>query len=140
MNVARSFAQYLEDSGVATFGQDLFISRAPTSNDRDTSGSTVPQNIWWLVANGGSPDSRLLRNYSLNVYYRDRSADAVYEKLQKLEEDITCEGCLTLEGYEVVEVVSSGFFADQDIDSEDRTVGLLQVNIKVYKECQNGIS
>lgn len=139
MNIASSFAEYMESTDVATIGQDLYIARAPSSNTENVDGDPIPQNIWWLVANGGFKRGKL-DVYSLNIYYRDRNALCVYDKLQQLSDAITCAGCLELTGFEVVEVETTGFHSDQDIDNEERTVGLLQVEITTYKECNNGIS
>ena len=133
MNVARAFASYLQDTGVATLGQDLFISRAPLSTE-------VPSRIFWLKASGGtevakSVNGRAQRQHLIEVYHRDTDTAAVYDVMQELSDDLTCAGCLTLEGYEVLEVSTSGPFTDQDLDDEERTVGLLQVRITIRKEC-----
>lgn len=139
MNIVESFAQYMEDSGVATLGHDLFISRAPASNSDDANGSPIPDNLWWLTAGGGAQvtgsQTRKMHAYTLNIYYRDRQAMSVYDKLQQLADDVTCAGCLELEDHEVIGVELSGLWSDQDLDDESRTVGLLQVTITTYKEC-----
>lgn len=133
MNVVRAFANYLQDSDVATLGQDLFISRAPSSN------KTIDR-IFWLKANGGSQISRSVNgsaqnNHVISVYHRDTDSESVYETLQELGEDLTCTGCLTLENYDVIQTVINGPWTDQDLDNEERTVGLMQVTITIRKEC-----
>lgn len=134
MNIVKSLVDYLEDSGVATFGQDMFVSRAPSSNTKATNSADIPQNLWWLVSSGGSRDG-LLDTYNVDIHYRDRDAECVYEKLQSLRDNLTCAGCVELEGFEVVSIEVTGFFTDQDIDDEERTVGLLQVTITAYQSC-----
>jgi hypothetical protein len=137
MNLIRAFAAYMEASGVATYDKDLFISRAPSSNTFDQDGDEIPQNIWWLKAAGGSqpanPNFRgQLGTSTIEVYYRDRDPEIVYDKLTELAADLSCNGCLALDGFEVVGVTTTGPFVDQDVDAENRMVGLLQVNITTY--------
>lgn len=130
MNVVRAFANYLTNIGIGTFGQDLFISRAPAE----------PNRIFWLKANGGSSVARSVtgqdqKAYVIEVFHRDTNTEAVYEAMQELADDITCAGCLALEGYEVVSVSINGPFTDQDLDNEERTVGFMQITLTIYKEC-----
>lgn len=138
MNVVRAFANYLQDSDVATLGQDLFISRAPSSN-RTIDGQPIDR-IFWLKANGGSQVLRTINgsaqnNHVISIYHRDVDSEGVYETLQELGEDLTCAGCLTLESYDVIQTVINGPWTDQDLDNEERTVGLLQVTITIGKDC-----
>lgn len=133
MNIVRAFANYLEASDVATLGQDLFISRAPSSNK-------VIDRIFWIKANGGTQLSRtingsVIQNHVIEVYHRDVNTEAVYETLQELGDDLSCAGCLTLEDYDVVEAVVNGPWTDQDLDNEERLVGLMQVTITIRKDC-----
>lgn len=128
-----SFAEMLENMGVATRGQDLFIGNAPSSNK-------VPDSIWWLVQSGGDKEINLssgeaLKNYRVEVYCRNRNEKVVRDALFQLEEDLNCDGCTQLDGYETVDVEAITFPVSQDIDDEDRSIGLLQVNLKIYKEC-----
>ena len=75
-----------------------------------------------------------VKDYLVSVFYRNVDAEDVYESLQELEEDLNSKECLELEDYETVEIEAVSFPADQDLDSEDRTVGLLQVNLRVYQD------
>jgi hypothetical protein len=139
MNVVRAFAQYLGDAGVATLGRNLFISRVPSSKKLRDEGID-PNRIFWLKAGGGSPVSKSVngsstKNYIIEIYLRDLEADDVNETLQELGDDLSCAGCVTLEGYDVMEVGTNGPWSDQDLDNEERTVGLLQVTITIHKEC-----
>lgn len=133
MNVVRAFAEYLQGIGVATLGQDLFISRAPSSNN-------VPPRIFWVKAAGGTSLPRMVNGSSqktsvIELNHRDVRTEGVYDTLQSLGDDLTCAGCLTLEGYQVTDVSVEGPWTDQDLDDEERDVGLLQITITIYKEC-----
>lgn len=137
MNIVESLANYLDDAGVATFGQDMFISRAPASNSYEAaSGTTIPQNIWWLNAAGGTPNG-VFDIFNVDIHYRDRDAQAVYDKLQDLQYRLTKQGLVQLEDFDVTQIQAAAPITDQDIDNEDRTVGLLQITITTYKENQN---
>jgi hypothetical protein len=133
MNVVRAFANYLQATDVATLGQDLFISRAPSSNQ-------VIDRIFWLKAGGGSTVSKTVdgsttKQYIIEIYHRDVNTEGVHETLQELGEDLSCAGCVTLEDYDVLEVATNGPWTDQDLDNEEREVGLLQATITIRKEC-----
>lgn len=129
MNIVHDLAQYLQDQGVATLGQDMFISRAPTEE-------RVDNNIYWLKANGGVQDNKF-DVYSVQIYYRDINPQCVYDNLQTVSDLLTCNSnCFELTNFDIVSVEAVGFHSDQDLDNEKRTVGLLQVNITTYKgEC-----
>ncbi|RDH76344.1 hypothetical protein DVS77_21560 [Mycolicibacterium moriokaense] len=132
MNIVTALANYLTDQDVATLGQDLFISRAPTSNDLNEAGEEIPQNIWWLLASGGT-QTRGFETYNVDVWYRDIDAEAVYNKLQALHDSVH-NATVPLTGFEVIRVEALAPVVDQDIDNEERTVGLLQLTITTYKE------
>jgi len=132
--ITGSFAQFLVDQGIATFGQDLYTSKVPNSLNTTTK-------LYWLVTSGGSPliklrTGEIVKLYTIRIYYRSDSAKDVEKKLFQLEELLNCSRCVELTNFEVVEVDVTQFPSDEDIDSEEREVGMLQVNIKTYKkEC-----
>lgn len=133
MSVVSAFASYLESFTGTTLGQDLFIGEAPSS-------LKVPDTIWWVVNNGGGVVQRNAtnesrKNYQFNVFHRGVDYGSVLTALDSLEEDLNCEGCVELVGYDTIEIEATGFPIDQDLDNEDRKVGLLQVTITTYKEC-----
>lgn len=137
MNILTAFVAYLEASGIATLGQDLFVGSAPSSNQTSDA-------IYWLKANGGQPDPSLptgerFKSYGIQVYYRDRDHQAVYTKLFDLEERLNTPG-VSLSGFETIEVQTTTFPIDNDLDDEDRKVGLLQATIKIYKDNHEQIS
>jgi hypothetical protein len=133
MNIAEAFADYLVNLGKGTLGQNIFIGQAPSSN-------RVSDSIWWIVGNGGSSlqknsTGESLKNYQLSVYYRNRDYKTVYDTLSDLEESINCDGCAQLDSFDTIDIEASTFPVDNDLDNEDRKVGLLQVNLTTYKEC-----
>ena len=132
MTVTEAFIQWLENQGVATFGQDLYLRRVPDSKK-------TPSSLYWIIPNGAFPLGRnrtgeMMKQYSYLINYRSKNAKDVEHKLFELEELLNCQSCIELEGFEVLDVEVSVFTDDGDIDEEDREIGLLQVNIKTYKQ------
>ena len=132
MTVTEAFIEWLEAQGVATFGQDLYLRRVPDS-------PKTPSSLYWIVPSGGFPlgqnrTGEMIKQYSYQINYRSKSAKEVENKLFELEEMLNCQSCIALEGYEVLDVEVTSFADDGDIDDEDREIGLLQVNIKTYKQ------
>lgn len=130
MNIAEAFAAYLEEELLlGTVGTDIFISRAPET----------PSTMWWvrLEANTLSDTNitgEVIRPVTLSVYHRDINAKDVYDRLESLQDDLQAPECILLTGYTVIDVEVAGPFTDQDIDREERTVGVLQVTLTIYKE------
>lgn len=128
-NIAKSFVEYMEDLSMGTFGTDIFIGNVPLE---------TPDKAWWVNSAGGSTITKnstgeRLKNYILNIFYRNTDAEDVYEQMQEFEEEINAKQCIQLNGYDTVEMEASIFPTDQDIDNEDRVVGLLQVKISTYQ-------
>lgn len=133
MNICESFAQYMDDLGIATPGQDIIIGGAPSSNKS-------PDDLWWILMNGGAPlkknsTGESLKSYQILVYRRGRNVKVVQDALFSLEETLNCDRCTQLDGYDTVDIEVTAFPIDNDLDSEDRKVGLLQVTVTTYKEC-----
>lgn len=130
--VSEAFAQLLQTKGIATFGQDLFIAQVPDS---------APDKTYWLVTSGGSPLERLatgeqVKQYFISVYYRSTKAADVEKNLFRLEELLNCLRCVELQNFELHDITASAFPSDEDLDGENRRVGMLQTQIKIYKkEC-----
>jgi hypothetical protein len=137
MNIAEAFVELLEDLGIGTFGQDIFIGQAPSSNK-------VPDSIWWVISSGGSPariaSGESIKTYHVEIYCRNRDYKLVYDDLHSLEEQLNCDNCVELDGFDTVKAEAEVLSIDDDLDAEDRKVGLLQVTLTTYKECNNGIS
>lgn len=128
MNIARAFVEYMESLSLGTFGTDIFIGSAPLN---------AQDNIWWVLTSGGSSIStnqtgEKQKNYILSVYYRSLDAEDVYDTIHDFEETINSDHCTQLQGFDTIDMQVTVFPSDQDIDNEDRTVGLLQVTITTY--------
>lgn len=129
MNIAKSFVDYMEDLSMGIFGSTIYINSVPQE---------APDAVWWVVKSGGSPirknsTGERVKDYNLSVYYRDTDAEQVYELMQDFEEEINSKSCIQLDGYDTIEMEASIFTADQDLDNEDRIVGLMNVRISVYQ-------
>lgn len=133
MTLAQSLGQYIENLGLATLGQDLIIGRAPSSKE-------VTDDLWWMISNGDgtvkkNKTGEYMKAFQFLVYRRSRNYRQIDEDMQSLQESLDCDGCTQLDGFDTVDMEASLFPTDDDLDSEDRKVGLLQVNIRIYKEC-----
>lgn len=132
MNIAHSLATYLQSQSIATIGQDMFIGEAPSSRKG-------PDSVYWLQASGGDPIRKLktngkMKSYLVEIRYRNRNYETVYNNMQTLEELLNSGSCTQLSGYDTVEIEAATFPIDDDLDSEDRKVGLLQATITTFKE------
>jgi len=128
MNITRAFVKFLQDRGFGTFNTNIFIGGAPIDG---------PNSCYWVISGGGSSKSKnktgeKQKNYLVNVFMRDMDGENVYNKLQELEELLNSASCFELEGYEVIEVEATTFPTDQDLDMQERTVGLLQATLTIY--------
>lgn len=128
MNIATSFADYMEDLALGVIGTSIFLGSVPQN---------APSSAWWVVASGGTVEKKndtgeVMKNYIINVYYRDLVAENVYNYLHNLEVEVNSGNCTQLEGFDTIDMSALAFPTDQDIDSTDRTVGLLQVTIRTY--------
>lgn len=134
MSLVESFAGYLENTlGLATLGTDLFIGEAPSSN-------RVPDSIWWIIDNGGSPIKKnstgeSLKNYQIQIFYRNRDYKLVKDAMFLLEEELNCDGCTQLSGFDTIDIIAITFPIDNDLDQEDRKIGMIQANVTTYKSC-----
>lgn len=134
MTVAQAFVEFLEDKGYGTFGQNIYLYRVPNSKKTETE-------LLWLIPSGGAPISRnrtgeLIKAYQILVYFRSNSARKVDEVLNHLEEMLNCTSCVNLKGFELVNIQATQMPVDQDLDSENRMVGFIQVQLQVYKGCK----
>ena len=133
MTISQSFINFLENEGYGTFGQDIFLYRVPNSIKTQI-------DLFWIIPSGGTPISKnktgeIIKAYQFLVYYRSTSSRKIDEVLFNLEETLNCRNCVELDGFELVSMETTQFAADQDLDSENRMVGFLQVQLQVYKGC-----
>ena len=134
MTIAKSFIKFLEDKGYGVFGQNIFLYRVPNSLKTQTE-------VLWVIPSGGNPIQKnktgeMIKAYQFLVYFRSTKAERIDVGLADLESMLNCSGCVELEGFELVDISTTQFPADQDLDSENRMVGLLQVQLQVYKGCK----
>lgn len=129
MNIAESFATYMQDSLLlGTLGDTIRIGGI---------AQDAPTTCWWVVLSGGTPQpanstGELKKNYVLDVYYRAMDQKTVYDALSSLEETVNSGNCTQLSDFDTIDIRATLFATDQDIDNEERTVGLLQVTITTY--------
>lgn len=127
MNIAEEFTTWMEDSDLGTFGTDIYIGEAPID---------APSRCWWVVASGGNTSisaqtGERMKNYLLSVYFRSEPQD-VYDTLQSFEELCNGKDCIEFSNYDIIELQATQYASDQDLDSEERKVGLVQINLTVY--------
>lgn len=136
MNIVEAFATYMQDNlSLGTLGQDIFIGEAPSSNRTNQ----IP--IWWVKANGGetliaNQTGEKVKQYTIEVYYRSRNYRDVYTAISNLEVSVNCDGCVQLSGFDTIDIEAFSYPIDEDLDDEERKIGLLQINITVHKECE----
>ena len=135
MTLAQSFIKFLQDKGYGIPGQNIYLFRVPNSKKTETE-------ILWLIPMGGFPSSvnktgEMIKAYQIQIYYRSNSARKVDEVLNDLETTLNCSSCVNLEGFELVSIRATQLPADQDLDSENRMVGAISVQLEVYKRCDN---
>lgn len=134
MTLAQAFVKFLENQGCGVFGQNIYLYRVPNSKKTETE-------IYWIIPSGGTPVSRnrtgeTIKAYQMLVYFRSNSAKTVDETLNHLEEILNCSACVELPDFELVDIQATQFPTDQDLDSENRMVGMIQVQLQVYKGCR----
>lgn len=133
MTISRAFVKFLEDKGCGIFGQNIFLYRVPNSLKTQTE-------LYWVIPSGGMKIStnktgEAIKAYNFLIYFRNNEAKTVDETLSALEEMLNCSSCVELDGFELVSINATQFPADQDLDSENRMVGMIQVQLSVYKGC-----
>lgn len=134
MTITRAFVKYMEDVlNVGVLNTDIFIGGVPADlKDK------APDACWWIYANGGTPVSKnstgeKQKTYILNVYFRDTDAQNVDETMQAFEIAVNGKNCSQLESFDTIEIEAMGFQSDLDLDNQERTVGMVQVTVRVYQ-------
>lgn len=127
MTIKRAFVEYMASVGFGVFGSTLFLNGAPLN--------VSP--CWWVLATGGAivktnQTGERRKRYIVSVYYRDTNAETVDEQLHAFEELLNTSNCDQLEGFDTIEITVATFPSDQDLDVDDRTVGLAQVTVDTY--------
>lgn len=124
MNIKKAFAQFMTAQGYTP----VYIGGVPQD---------APERSWWITGSGGAniiktKTGQKLKNYTLSVYYRALDAEHVDETLQQFEEFINADNCVDIGNYDIIETEATLYPTDQDLDNQDRTVGLIEVTLTVY--------
>lgn len=130
--VGEAFVKFLEDRGIGTFGTNLFLGEIPLD---------APDNAWLVVVGGGNPemvtlDGSMIKLYTLNIYHRSLAGKEIERELFSLEEDLNRTSCVQLEGFETIYSRATNFAQDTDLENENRRIGLLQAQIRLFKNTQ----
>lgn len=128
--VGEAFVAFLEDKGIGTFGTDLFLGELPLE---------APDDAWLVVVGGGNPevvtlDGGMIKLYTFNIYHRSLAGKEIERELFSLEEDLNCDTCVNLEGFETIYSRATNFSQDIDLTNENRRIGLLQAQVRLFKE------
>lgn len=129
MNIVEAFVDYLENKNYGVMGDNLFIGGTPLD---------APDDCIWITSGGGLNDIRNITGerrkiYNLSLYVRGSDAKAVYDLMQEIELDINDEFCIEMQDYFNLEVSVLNYPTDNDIDNGERTVGLMAVELIVYR-------
>jgi len=128
--VGEAFVKFLEDKQLATFGQDLFLGELPID---------APDEAWLVIVSGGNPDvvtldGGMIKLYTFNIYRRSLAGKEIERSLFSLEEDLNCVRCVNLDGFETIYTRATQFSQDTDLANENRRIGLLQAQVRLFKE------
>ena len=128
--VGEAFIKFLEENNVGTFNQDLYLGMLPLD---------APDEAWLVVVTGGSPelvtaDGGMMKLYTFSIYRRSLAGKEIERSLFSLEEKLNCSTCVNLEGFETIYSRATQFAQDMDLENENRRIGLLQAQVRLYKE------
>jgi hypothetical protein len=128
--VGEAFIKFLEDKNIGTFNQDLYLGMLPLD---------APDEAWLVVVSGGEPqlvtaDGGMIKVYTFNIYRRSLAGKEIERQLFSLEEDLNRAECVNLDGFETIYSRATQFSQDIDLSNEDRRIGLLQAQIRLFKQ------
>lgn len=128
--VGEAFVKFLESLNTGTFGQDLFLGQIPKE---------APDNSWLVVVSGGEPemvtlDDSMIKLYTFNIFHRSLAGKELGRELFSLEETLNDTSCVNLEGFETIYSRATQFAQDIDLENEGRRIGLLQAQIRLFKQ------
>jgi hypothetical protein len=128
--VGEAFVKFLENKSVGTFGSNLFIGELPQD---------APDDSWLLVVSGGQPDTvtldgGMIKLYTFNIYRRSLAGKKIERDLFSLEETLNCASCVQLQGFETIYSRAIQFAQDIDLDNANRRIGLLQAQVRLFKQ------
>lgn len=128
--VGEAFVKFLESKNIGTFGTDLFLGQIPLE---------APDSAWLVVVGGGNPevvtlDGSMVKMYTFNIYHRSLAGKELERNLFSLEEELNCTRCVQLEGFETIYTRATNFAQDTDLENENRRIGLLQAQVRLFKQ------
>lgn len=128
--VGGAFVKFLQDKGVGTFGTDIYLGGLPEN---------APDESWLVVVSGGNPevvmlDGGMIKLYNFNIYRRSLSGKAIEQDLFSLEQTLNCASCVGLDGFETIYSRATQFAQDIDLDNANRRIGLLQAQVRLFKQ------
>ena len=128
--VGEAFVKYLHDKGYGVAGENLFLGELTNE---------APDDSWLVFVGGGNPetvtlDGSMIKMYTFNVYHRSVAGKEIERQLFSLEEELNCASCIKLEGFETIYSRATNFAQDIDLENENRRIGLLQAQIRLFKQ------
>lgn len=128
--VGEAFIKFLEDMSIGTFGTDLFIGEMPLE---------APDDAWLVIVSGGAPDvvtldGGMIKLYTFNIYRRSLAGKKIERDLFSLEETLNNAPSVVLDGFETIYSRAIQFAQDIDLDNENRRIGLLQAQVRLFKQ------
>ena len=128
--VGEAFIDFLASKVSATPGVNLYLGELPLE---------APDEAWLVVVSGGTPelvtaDGGMLKLYTFNIYHRSLAGKEIERQLFNLEEELNCTTCVNLEGFETIYSRATQFAQDIDLEKENRRIGLLQAQVRLYKQ------
>lgn len=128
--IGEAFIKFLQDKGIGTFGTDLFLGELPLD---------APDNAWLVTVQGGNADTvtldwSMIKLYTFSIYRRSLAGKDIERELFSLEESLNCATCVNLEGFETIYSRATQFAQDIDLENENRRIGLLQAQVRLFKE------
>lgn len=128
--VGEAFIKFLEDNNIGTFNTDLYLGQLPLD---------AQDEAWLVVVSGGGPelvtaDGGMMKVYTFNIYRRSLAGKEIERSLFSLEEKLNCSTCVNLDGFETIYSRATQFAQDIDLENEDRRIGLLQAQVRLYEQ------
>lgn len=128
--VGEAFIKFLEDNNIGTFNTDLYLGQLPLD---------AQDEAWLVIVSGGGPelvtaDGGMMKVYTFNIYRRSLAGKEIERSLFSLEEKLNCSTCVNLDGFETIYSRATQFAQDIDLENEDRRIGLLQAQVRLYKQ------
>lgn len=128
--VGEAFVKFLEQNDTGTFNDNLFLGMLPLD---------APDEAWLVVVSGGSPDvvtadGGMIKLYTFNIYRRSLAGKEIERQLFSLEEKLNCSSCVNLDGFETIYSRATQFAQDDDLENENRRIGMLQAQVRLFKQ------